>query len=122
MCRVGKGLAVFKVPFFVVGSSFLRFLFLCYWLAAVCQDIGWCKNPEKHVEKSGVPMTGGWGCSKAHQKGSKVEGATVDGRNPKQPVEVEVGSLSHYLQGFSTIPGGAGISPINSITSFHLPY
>ena len=77
------------------------------------------QKSEKHVEKSGVPMTGGWGCSKAHQKGSKVEGATVDGRNPKQPVEVEVGSLSHYLQGFSTIPGGAGISPINSITSFH---
>ena len=69
------------------------------FLAAVCQDIGWCKNPEKHVEKSGVPMTGGWGWSKTHQKGSKVEGATVDGRNPA-PVEVEVGSLSHYLQGF----------------------
>ena len=28
---------------------------------------------------------------------------TVDGRNP---ASVEVGSLSHYLQGFSTIPGG----------------
>jgi len=75
----------------------------------------------RNVEKSGVPTTGGWGWSKTHQKGSKVEGATVDGRNPK-PVEVEVGSLSHYLQGFSTIPGGAGISSINSITSFHLPY
>ena len=24
---------------------------------------------------------------------------------------VEVGSLSHYLQGFSTIPGGAGFLP-----------
>ena len=24
---------------------------------------------------------------------------------------VEVGSLSHYLQGFSTIPGGAGFQP-----------
>ena len=24
---------------------------------------------------------------------------------------VEVGRLSHYLQGFSTIPGGAGILP-----------
>ena len=30
MCRVGKGLAVFKVPFFVVGSSFLRFLFYVF--------------------------------------------------------------------------------------------
>ena len=28
---------------------------------------------------------------------------TVDGRIP---APVEVGSLSHYLQGFSTIPGG----------------
>ena len=28
---------------------------------------------------------------------------TVDGRNL---APVEVGSLSHYLQGFSTIPGG----------------
>ena len=28
---------------------------------------------------------------------------TVDGRNP---APVEVGSLPHYLQGFSTIPGG----------------
>ena len=30
---------------------------------------------------------------------------TVDGRNP---ATVEVGSLSHYLQGFFYIPGGAG--------------
>ena len=30
-------------------------------------------------------------------------GGTVDGKNP---APVEVGSLSHYLQGFSTIPGG----------------
>ena len=29
--------------------------------------------------------------------------STLDGRNP---APVEVGSLSHYLQGFSTIPGG----------------
>ena len=29
---------------------------------------------------------------------------TVGGRNPEKPVEV--GSFSHYLQGFSTIPGG----------------
>ena len=28
---------------------------------------------------------------------------TVDGRNP---APVEVGSLSHYLQGFNNIPGG----------------
>ena len=28
---------------------------------------------------------------------------SVDGRNPAPD---EVGSLSHYLQGFSTIPGG----------------
>ena len=33
-----------------------------------------------------------------------IFGNTVDGRNPAS-VTVEVGSLSHYLQGFSTIPG-----------------
>ena len=32
---------------------------------------------------------------------------TVDGSEILHP-PVEVGSLSHYLQGFSTIPGGAG--------------
>ena len=31
---------------------------------------------------------------------------TVDGRNPAPSAPVEVGSLSHYLQGFSTIPAG----------------
>ena len=36
---------------------------------------------------------------KEHDK----QGNTVRGRNP---APVEVGSLSHYLQGFSTIPGG----------------
>ena len=34
-------------------------------------------------------------------------------RNPVNS-PVEVGSFSHYWQGFSTIPGGAGISSINS--------
>ena len=39
---------------------------------------------------------------------------TVDGWNPVNS-PVEVGSLSHYVQGFSTIPGGwFGISAINS--------
>ena len=43
-------------------------------------------------------------------------GHTVDGGNP---APVEVGSLSHYLQGFSTIPGGdRQISAINSISRF----
>ena len=32
----------------------------------------------------------------------------VDGRNPPP---VEVGGLAHYLQGFSTIPHGAGLLP-----------
>ena len=40
-----------------------------------------------------------------YQQFLKIWGTTVDGseilRSP-----VEVGSLSHYLQGFSTIPGG----------------
>ena len=37
-----------------------------------------------------------------------IWGDTVDGKNPA-PVDVD--SLSHYLQGFSTIPGGAGFLP-----------
>ena len=35
---------------------------------------------------------------------------TVDGSEIRRS-PVEVGSLSHYLQGFSTIPGGAGFLP-----------
>ena len=34
---------------------------------------------------------------------TSIESNTVDGKNP---ATVEVGSLSHYLQGFSTVPGG----------------
>ena len=40
---------------------------------------------------------------------------TVDGRNP---APVEVGSLSHYLQGFSTIPGGC-LGFCSSTVSFY---
>ena len=35
----------------------------------------------------------------------RLYGGTVDGSEIRRP-PVEVGSLSHYLQGFSTIPGG----------------
>ena len=35
---------------------------------------------------------------------------TVDGSEIRRS-PVEVGGLSHYLQGFSTIPGGAGFLP-----------
>ena len=35
---------------------------------------------------------------------------TVDGSEIRR-APVEVGSLSHYLQGFITIPGGAGFLP-----------
>ena len=36
--------------------------------------------------------------------------STVDGSEIRRS-PVEVGSLSHYLQGFSTIPGGTGFLP-----------
>ena len=48
-------------------------------------------------------------CSRCAARGGKRHRwANVDVDPARKP---EVGNLSHYLQGFSTIPGGAGFLP-----------
>ena len=48
---------------------------------------------------------GQWRCLEKNNVG---KGDTVDGRNPANQL---IGSLSHCLQGFIYIPGGAGFLP-----------
>ncbi len=51
-----------------------------------------------------------WGFPPPNSGHTNTEGGTVDGLEIQRS-PVEVGSSSHYLQGFSTIPGGAGFLP-----------
>ena len=46
---------------------------------------------------------------------------TVDGSEIRREIPVEVGSLSHYFQGFSTIPGGARFQPSTISLLFQKP-
>ena len=65
-----------------------------------------CPQGECMPQQRQWPVSTGFGT--VWSFGSVFGVHTVDGWNP---APVEVGSLSHYLQGFSTIPGGARFQP-----------
>ena len=52
-------------------------------------------------------------------EGGGNQGGTVDGRNPANQL---IWEISHYLQGFSTIPGGAGFQPSTVSRGYGKPF
>ena len=71
----------------------------------------------------GLPLLVIPGDGLAHRPGSGASRwlVTVDGWNPARK-PVEVGSFSHYVRGFSTIPGGAGFLPSTEMFSLFMRF